>query len=68
MVTLQSCILDNEASLSDVVLQIDKILEGDAVSALVSRVLILTNFLLLPFHLLVYLLSECFDLVLKLDD
>ncbi|KAJ7480116.1 hypothetical protein B0H11DRAFT_1864054 [Mycena galericulata] len=38
LVTLQSCIQDNEVSLTDIVREIDKVLEGDATSTLKREV------------------------------
>ncbi|KAJ6569615.1 hypothetical protein B0H19DRAFT_700690 [Mycena capillaripes] len=38
LVTLQSCIQDNQVSLTDIVREIDKVLEGDATSALKREV------------------------------
>jgi hypothetical protein len=45
LVTLQSCILDNKESLSDVVREIDKIVNSD-----VSSVLVCFSFHLLLYH------------------
>lgn len=38
LVTLQSCILDNEVSLDEIVREINTVLEGDVVSVLVCQI------------------------------
>jgi hypothetical protein len=39
LVTLQSCVLDTEKSLADIVSEIDKILEADSLSPLVCQLI-----------------------------